>query len=120
MERRRVRQLAYNAEHGITPRTIVRPVRDTVGAVYADRDYVDLTGLDVDKGEGDLASRRAEAEKNMREAAREMRFEDAGRWRDEMRRVEALILRAGGDAGAARVPEPPPEPPKASSRARPD
>ena len=105
MERRRERQLAYNREHGITPRTVVRPVRDTVGAVYADRDYVDLTGLDAKAdGEDDLGARRAEAERQMREAAREMRFEDAARWRDEMRRVEALLLRAGGDAGPAEPP----------------
>jgi excinuclease ABC subunit B len=107
MERRRVQQRAYNAEHGITPQSIVRAVRDTVGAVYAERDYVDLTGLDAVEGEegaGDrkaLLARREAAERDMRRAAKEMRFEDAAKARDDMRRIEALLLKAGEERGAA-------------------
>jgi excinuclease ABC subunit B len=120
MERRRERQQEYNREHGITPTTVVRPVRDTVGAVYADRDYVDLTGLDLlGSGEGDLATRRAQAEREMREAAREMRFEDAARWRDEMRRVEALLLRAGGEASPVAEAADPGPAREAPTRSRP-
>jgi len=106
MARRRTVQGAYNVAHGITPSTIVRAVRDTVGAVYADRDYVDLTGLDAEAAGGakdakEILRRRAEAEKSMREAAKGMRFEEAAKHRDEMRRLEALLLKAGEEAGAA-------------------
>jgi excinuclease ABC subunit B len=106
MERRRRVQSAWNEAHGVTPQTVVRAVRDTVGAVYADRDYLDLTGLDRERdGTGDrgdraaLERRRVEAERAMRDAAKAMRFEEAARQRDEMRRIEALLLRAGEDEG---------------------
>jgi excinuclease ABC subunit B len=99
MERRRRHQVAYNAAHGITPRSIVRAVRGTVTEAYAERDYVDVTGLDrAAEDEGDVASlerRRADAERRMREAAKAMRFEEAAKARDEMRRAEAEILRLG-------------------------
>jgi excinuclease ABC subunit B len=112
MARRRAQQMAYNAEHGITPATVVRAVRDTVGAVYAERDYVDLTGLDAEPGRGgatDLAARRDAAEREMRRAAREMRFEDAAKHRDEMRRLEAVLIKAGEAPEAAPSEAPPPE-----------
>ncbi|HVG93455.1 MAG TPA: excinuclease ABC subunit UvrB [Planctomycetota bacterium] len=105
MERRRRVQSTWNEAHGITPQTVVRAVRDTVGAVYADRDYLDLTGLDRERegaGGGDRAAlerRRLEAERAMRDAAKAMRFEEAAKQRDEMRRIEALLLRAGEDQG---------------------
>jgi len=98
MERRRKHQRAYNLEHHITPTSVVRGVRATVAEAYAERDYVDLTGLDraeADVG-GDRASlerRRADAEKRMREAAKAMKFEEAAKARDEMRRLDAELLR---------------------------
>jgi len=105
MERRRRVQSTWNEAHGITPQTVVRAVRDTVGAVYADRDYLDLTGLDRERegaGGGDRAAlerRRLEAERAMRDAAKAMRFEEAAKQRDEMRRIEALLLRVGEERG---------------------
>ena len=36
-ERRRARQLAFNAEHGITPRGIVKKVRDLIDGVYSEK-----------------------------------------------------------------------------------
>ncbi len=105
MDRRRAQQTAYNAEHGITPQSIVRAVRDTVGAVYAERDYVDLTGLDaLPEGQAtreSLVARRDAAEREMKKAAREMRFEDAAKHRDELRRIEALLLKTGEEPGGA-------------------
>ncbi len=114
MERRRRQQTEYNAAHGITPATVVRAVRETVGAVYAERDYVDLTGLDAPGAAAGgsakaLALRRAEAERQMRQAAKEMRFEDAAKHRDELRRIEALLLKAGEDPEAV-PPDVPPDP----------
>ncbi len=102
MRRRREIQHAWNVEHGITPRSVVRAVRDTVGKVYADRDYVELADLAEDRDalpqdRRSLLESRDDLEKRMREAARELDFEQAARLRDEMRRVEALLLR-GADS----------------------
>ncbi|MFM8980014.1 MAG: excinuclease ABC subunit UvrB [Planctomycetia bacterium] len=106
MDRRRLRQLAFNQAHGIVPRSVVRAIRDTVGAVYAERDYVDVAGL-APAGAGGrdarpLPEQRDDLERRMRAAARELKFEDAARLRDELKRVEALILHAGETAGLAR------------------
>jgi excinuclease ABC subunit B len=105
MTRRRGIQGAWNKEHGITPKSVVRAIRDTVGAVYAERDYVDVAGL-VSPGMSErdgrtLEQRRADLEARMRAAARDLKFEDAARLRDELKRVEGLILHAGESAGKA-------------------
>ena len=44
VERRRALQQTYNAEHGITPRTILKPVRDSLEALY-DMDYAGVDEL---------------------------------------------------------------------------
>jgi excinuclease ABC subunit B len=98
MARRRSIQRKFNEEHGITPQTVHREIRDTVGKVYADRDFVELTTLTEERDHlpGDrisLLERREDLERRMHEAARELRFEEAARLRDEMRRAEALLLR---------------------------
>ena len=36
-ERRRARQIAYNETHGITPRSIVKQVRDLIDGVYSEK-----------------------------------------------------------------------------------
>jgi excinuclease ABC subunit B len=105
MDRRRAHQLAYNAQHGITPQTISRAIHDTVGEVYAAQDYVDVTGLDAEeplagRDAAALTRRRAEAERAMREAAKGLKFEDAAKFRDEVRRIDALLLRLGGEKPA--------------------
>jgi len=102
MRRRRTLQRAFNEEHGIIPTTVQRGVRDTVGEVYAERDYVDLAEA-VDRGvAGDepLHVKRARLEREMYAAAKELRFEDAARLRDLLRRLERQVLVTGaGDEG---------------------
>jgi excinuclease ABC subunit B len=103
MERRRDKQEAFNEAHGITPTTVVRGVRETVGEVYAERDYVELA--EVGDAAGDdlrpLAERRAALEKQMLAAAKELRFEDAAKLRDAIRRLERRVLVTGaGEEGA--------------------
>ncbi len=101
MERRRAKQTAYNEEHGVVPQTVRRGIRDTVSEVYAERDYVDLTGMDemgeVTDATRSLLEQRDELETQMRAAAEALRFEDAAKLRDRMRRIEKLIL-MGGDS----------------------
>ena len=102
VERRRERQSAYNTEHGIVPRTIIKPVRDSIEALY-EMDYTGPTlddedeapeaaeesGWDADKLRGELAKLRDE----MLHAASELRFEEAARVRDRIKRLEKLELR---------------------------
>jgi excinuclease ABC subunit B len=105
MARRRQTQRTWNRDHGVTPRSVVRKVRETVGHVYAERDYVELADLPEDGGGAHdpraLAAQRKDLERRMREAARGLAFEEAARLRDEMRRVEDLLRRTGEEAGGA-------------------
>jgi len=93
-DRRRARQEAYNAEHGITPQTIKRRIADIV-ADTASRDGV-LIDIDAE-GQNNLVGHNLRAyiedlEKKMRTAAADLEFEEAGRLRDEIRRLESEEL----------------------------
>ncbi len=93
-DRRREKQHAYNIEHGITPATIKRDIHDIV-ADTASRDSV-LVEIDAD-GANNLVGHNLRAyiddlEKEMRAAAADLEFEEAGRLRDEIRSFEATEL----------------------------
>ena len=113
VNRRRVVQLAYNEEHGITPQTIVKPVRDSIEALY-DMDFSgvdlpdELTGAKGKQGASlaaepgpetwEPAKLKKELERlrgEMYQAAAELRFEDAASLRDEVRTLEAVELARG-------------------------
>ena len=104
-ERRREKQIAYNTEHGIDPQPLRKKIADILDQVYdnADADYEGKTGAAADallsradgSGAADGASGkqmpRAELEaliadlsEQMAAAARELKFELAGRLRDEI------------------------------------
>lgn len=104
-ERRREKQIAYNTEHGIDPQPLRKKIADILDQVYdnADTDYEGKTGAAADallsradgSGAADGASGkqmpRAELEaliadlsEQMAAAARELKFELAGRLRDEI------------------------------------
>ena len=96
--RRRERQLAWNAEHGITPKTIVKKIADIMEGARGDasgrssrrrvaearEDYRDLSAKQ-------LSRRISEMETRMFQHARDLEFEDAAALRDE---IEALRERA--------------------------
>jgi excinuclease ABC subunit B len=102
VERRRALQTAYNAEHGIVPRTILKPVRDSLEALY-DMDWSE-TDAPVGRAErvAEAPERAWSPEKlrgeilklreDMLHAAEELRFEDAARLRDRVRELETLEL----------------------------
>jgi excinuclease ABC subunit B len=102
VERRRALQTAYNAEHGIEPRTILKPVRDSLEALY-DMDWSE-TDAPVGRAErvAEAPERAWSPEKlrgeilklreDMLHAAEELRFEDAARLRDRVRELETLEL----------------------------
>jgi len=98
--RRRARQLEYNELHGITPKTIIKPVRDSIESMY-DMDYRG-TPLSEEKGgeaqrfsEWNDAKLRGEilrANEDMLHAAEELRFEDAAKLRDDLEAMQAAEL----------------------------
>jgi len=98
---RRAKQEAHNAEHGIVPKTIVKPVRDLVTVPDDEDDEDDGVRGPLVLGARSVAAPRtlAEAEtriadlrKRMFEAAKDLDFEKAAELRDQVLRLEALAL----------------------------
>ncbi|MFQ5635855.1 MAG: helicase-related protein, partial [Gammaproteobacteria bacterium] len=105
-DRRRSKQIDFNAAHGITPRTISKRVRDVMEGARSEgrgrgrlrrvaepkTDYLDLTP-------GEAIQRMAQLEKQMYQHARDLEFEDAARLRDTIEELR----RAGFGFGEARA-----------------
>nr|WP_207539276.1 excinuclease ABC subunit UvrB [Sabulicella rubraurantiaca] len=98
-ERRRAKQIAWNTEHGITPQTIRREIADVLKDV-SQGDYVTVEAVEGDATAQfvgkDLRAAIAEMEKKMRAAAADLEFEAAARYRDEIKRLEAMELGLDG------------------------
>ncbi|HVZ10218.1 excinuclease ABC subunit UvrB [Rhodopila sp.] len=94
-ERRRNKQRAWNEAHGITPTSIRKQIGKVLESVY-EQDYVTVAPVkDTSTTEfvgKDLKSAIAALEKQMRNAASNLEFEQAARFRDEIKRLEALDL----------------------------
>jgi excinuclease ABC subunit B len=96
-ERRREKQRAYNAAHGIEPRTILKDIHSPL-VQMANLDYLAQPGplLDVAEDEAvPLAIRIERLEKEMRAAARRLEFEEAAMLRDRLRELRELQIYTG-------------------------
>ena len=98
--RRRAKQEAYNAINGITPSTIKRGIQDILGSIY-ERDHVTV---DIGLADGAAATfghnfqaTITDLERRMKEAAGNLEFEAAARFRDEIKRLQAVELVVGDD-----------------------
>ena len=91
--RRRQIQQRYNEEHGITPTTIKKAVRDLIAiskaAIESDKDFKkDPESMDVKE----LNKLQKELQKKMHQAAAELNFEEAAMLRDRMLEVKKMLL----------------------------
>ena len=80
-ERRRKKQMAYNAEHGITPRTIRKEVSALLGISHR------AEAGETAYSEQEKAARIEILKEQMQQAARELEFEEAAKLRDEIKKL---------------------------------
>ena len=103
-ERRRAKQSAYNEEHGITPTSTRKSLESPLDSLYVE----DGGGRGRGKGKGkqrepdavpltaeDVAVLVAKLEKEMRQAARDLEFEQAAELRDRIRILRARLIAMG-------------------------
>ena len=93
-DRRRNKQLLYNAEHGITPESVKKHIGEIIQSVY-ERDHLNV-GL---RGEAELNLTGDQLLKHIKKlqqqmvaAAGDLEFEEAARLRDEIKKLEELDL----------------------------
>jgi excinuclease ABC subunit B len=107
--RRREKQIAYNEAHGITPRTIIKQVKDLIDGVYSEKSGQEAERLEQaalqrakveDMSEKDIAKAIKQLEKQMMEHARNLEFEKAAQARDQL---AILKEQAFGAVGADRL-----------------
>jgi len=101
-ERRRNKQISFNAAHGITPRGVVKGIRDLIDGVYSEKSDKESMRLELeharvqDMSERDVAKEIKRLEKQMMEHARNLEFEQAASVRDQLGRLRAMTFGASG------------------------
>ncbi|MCX7663757.1 MAG: excinuclease ABC subunit UvrB [Tepidimonas fonticaldi] len=108
-ERRRAKQLAHNAAHGVTPRGVTKRIKDLIDGVVSDKaaeeaqrqvEAREAAAWVEEMDEKDLAREIKRLEKQMLEHARNLEFEAAARVRDQLARLKDRVLGAHGGEGA--------------------
>jgi excinuclease ABC subunit B len=89
-EKRRARQIAYNTEHGITPRSVVRAVEESL-AVQEDQHAAATGLLRETTTDLDVTETIRELEGEMLKASEELQFEKAALLRDQIKELKHMI-----------------------------
>lgn len=104
-QRRRDKQNAYNLEHGITPESVKRDIKDILASPYERGDRVlvpmgvsDASGAEKPFSGDNFKAALRDLEAKMREAAANLEFETAARLRDEIKRMKLLDLEFANEA----------------------
>lgn len=91
--RRRKIQQQYNEEHGITPTSIKKAVRDLIAISKAASEDSKAHEKDIESMDaGELNKLQKELQKKMHKAAAELNFEEAAALRDRMLEVKKMLL----------------------------
>jgi excinuclease ABC subunit B len=111
-QRRRAKQVAHNLAHGITPRSIVKQVRDLIDGVYSEKAGKEAEKLERDAmqraqveemSEKDISREIKRLEKLMMEHARSLEFEKAARVRDQLAILKEQAFGATGSDNIAVI-----------------
>ncbi len=104
-DRRRKKQIAHNLERGITPKAIVKKVRDLIDGVYSEKAGKEADRLErdamqraqvEDMSEKDISREIKRLEKLMMEHARNLEFEKAANVRDQLHILKEQAFGAPG------------------------
>ena len=101
-ERRRAKQMAFNEAHGITPRSVVKQVRDLIEGVYSEKASKAAQQQEMQRAyaeelsEKDLAKEIKRLERQMMEHAKNLEFEQAARTRDQLAALRERVLGGAG------------------------
>jgi excinuclease ABC subunit B len=99
-ERRREKQISFNLANGITPRGVVKGIRDLIDGVYSEKSDKESMRLELeharvqDMSERGVAKEIKRLEKQMMEHARNLEFEQAAATRDQLGRLRAMTFGA--------------------------
>ncbi|MGO4302661.1 excinuclease ABC subunit UvrB [Cupriavidus sp. RAF12] len=102
-ERRRVKQVAFNEANGITPRGVVKRIKDIIDGVYDPNEVkAELTAAAErakyeDMSEKQVAKEIKRLEKQMLDHARNLEFEKAAQVRDQLAKLRAQVFGAAAD-----------------------
>ncbi|MFH2081434.1 MAG: excinuclease ABC subunit UvrB [Pseudomonadota bacterium] len=97
-DRRRTKQVAFNTEHGITPRGVVKRIKDIIDGVYdADATRQELKAAQTVAeykllDEKSLTKRIKKLEKEMLDAAKNLEFEKAAELRDQLKELKQVLF----------------------------
>jgi excinuclease ABC subunit B len=104
-ERRRTKQVAHNLAMGITPRSIVKQVRDLIDGVYSEKAGKEAERLELaavqrakveEMSEKDISKAIKQLEKQMMEHAKNLDFEKAAQVRDQLQMLKSQAFGAPG------------------------
>jgi excinuclease ABC subunit B len=104
-ERRRNKQIAHNELMGITPRSIVKQVRDLIDGVYSEKAGKEAERLELaavqrakveEMSEKDISKAIKQLEKQMMEHAKNLDFEKAAQVRDQLQMLKSQAFGAPG------------------------